>query len=478
MGYRRVILEQSRDQKQPDEMHMPDAMAALARARHFMATGEDEAAKAAYVDVLRIDPTNVAALNEIGVLALRGGHRSAARTAWLQAIRFHPAAHAAHVNLANLLMEDGDTAGARPHYEAALSAASDSPEAHQGLARVLTETGDADAEHHRRKGFRGHATVNRPYRGTGPAVPILLLVSGRGGNIPAQHWIDDRSFAITALYADFYDLEQPLPPHVLAVNLIGDADLCGHALECAERLLRNSPAPPINPPAQVRVTGRAANARRLGALPGVITPKTDVWTRARLLVAGDLVFPLLLRVPGFHTGRHFHYVEDRNSLIRIAGTLAHDELLTIQYLDARGPDGMARKYRVMFIGGALYPMHLAISAEWKVHYFTAAMARNAAFREEERRFLDNMPAVLGPRAMTALTAIGEALGLDYAGADFALTPDGSVLLFEANATMVVNQPDPDPMWDYRRGAIAAVLEAGRRLLFRRATIRDTVGALT
>ena len=57
------------------------------------------------------------------------------------------------------------------------------------------------------------------------------------------------------------------------------------------------------------------------------------------------------------------------------------------------PDGMARKYRVMFIGGVAYPLHLAISADWKVHYFTAAMAADPAFRAEERRFLDDMPAV-------------------------------------------------------------------------------------
>ena len=96
-----------------------------------------------------------------------------------------------------------------------------------------------------------------------------------------------------------------------------------------------------------------------------------------------------------------------------------------------------------------YPLHLAISADWKVHYFTAAMAKSAAYRAEERRFLDDMPAVLGARAMAALAGIGAALRLDYAGVDFALAPDGSVLLFEANATMVIVPPNSDPIWDYR-----------------------------
>ena len=48
--------------------------------------------------------------------------------------------------------------------------------------------------------------------------------------------------------------------------------------------------------------------------------------------------------------------------------------------------------------------------------------------------------------------------------DFALAPDGSVLVFEANATMVVFPPTPDSMWDYRRPAIDTVLGAARRML--------------
>jgi hypothetical protein len=125
---------------------------------------------------------------------------------------------------------------------------------------------------------------------------------------------------------------------------------------------------------------------------------------------------------------------------------------------------MARKYRVMFIGGVAYPLHLAISADWKVHYFTAAMAANPDFRREEHRFLDDMPGVLGERAMDALTRIQSMLGLDYAGIDFALAPDGSLLLFEANATMVIIPPDPDPIWDYRRRAVTGALTAARRLI--------------
>ena len=136
---------------------------------------------------------------------------------------------------------------------------------------------------------------------------------------------------------------------------------------------------------------------------------------------------------------------------------------------------MARKYRVMLIDGRLYPLHLAISVDWKVHYFTADMARSEVFRAEERRFLADMPGVLGPRALRALERIAAALDLDYAGIDFALSPQGEVLMFEANATMVLVPPGPEPMWDYRRAPIATVIEAARRLLDRRGGWHDAGG---
>jgi hypothetical protein len=41
-------------------------------------------------------------------------------------------------------------------------------------------------------------------------------------------------------------------------------------------------------------------------------------------------------------------------------------------------------------------------------------------------------------------------------------------VFEANATMSVFPPGPDPMWDYRRRAISDVLDAATQMLQRRA----------
>jgi len=272
------------------------------------------------------------------------------------------------------------------------------------------------------------------------------------------------------------------------VNAIGDADLCHTALARAVELLARSAAPIINRPDRVQTTGRAAIARRLALIPGVVAPRIEPSSPAAILArAGELAFPLLLRRPGFHTGEHFLFVPTRADLDAAVASLAgaaararpgsrgDEELLLISYLDARGADGMARKYRVMFIDGVLYPLHLAISSAWKVHYYTSNMADEAAYREEERRFLEDMPGVLGPAAMAALARIRAELGLEYAGIDFALAPDGALLLFEANATMVVFPPGPEPVWDYRRRAIADILSAATRMLVKYAAPADWRG---
>jgi hypothetical protein len=430
----------------------------LRHARALVAAGQDEAAKLAYLDVLRADPVHCGALTELGALAHASGFVSAARDAYRQAVLYHPGSKGAQVGSGYLLSEAGDFVAACPHYRAALAIDPDLPEAHQGLARALTEIGEISDEHWR-KGFAGHSLVRRRYRGTGTGIPLILLVAAVGGNIPTQYWIDDRVFAVTAMYADFADLDAPLPLAALIVNAIGDADLCGAALANAERIATRSTARVINAPARVRMTGRADNARRLGAIPGVIAPQTTTLSHA-----ADLSFPLLLRAPGYHTGQHFRRVETPDALAEAASGLPRANPLAIEYLDARGPDGLARKYRVMFIGGVAYPLHLAISADWKVHYFTAAMAADPVLRVEEGRFLDDMPSVLGPRAMAALAAIQASLGLDYAGIDFALAPDGSLLLFEANATMAIIPLPADPIWDYRRRAVGDALAAAKNLL--------------
>ena len=196
---------------------------------------------------------------------------------------------------------------------------------------------------------------------------------------------------------------RPLPEHAVIFNAIGDADLCAAALAKAAEVVARSAAPVVNAPSAVRPTTRAGIAARLAGVPGLVVPEIRTLTRADLAGAG-LTFPHLIRSPGFHTGQHFVRVERAGDLAASIADLPGDELLAIQPLDARGADGRFRKYRVMMIGGALWPLHLALSPDWKVHYFSAAMAESADARAEEAAFLADMPGVLGAKAIAALRA--------------------------------------------------------------------------
>jgi hypothetical protein len=79
-----------------------------------------------------------------------------------------------------------------------------------------------------------------------------------------------------------------------------------------------------------------------------------------------------------------------------------------------------------------------------------------------------MPAVLGTRVMGSLEAICSILDLDYGGIDFGLDRQGNLLLFEANATMVILPPGADAKWDYRRPAVARVCQAVHTMLISKA----------
>ncbi|HEY8948007.1 MAG TPA: hypothetical protein VIM56_03895 [Rhizomicrobium sp.] len=446
----------------------------LARADRLAQGGQREDAKAAYLELLTLAPDHFAALNNLGALLHNMGYRSAARTAYARAVACHPDNPTGHANLANALRGDGDLAAAREHAETALMLSPGHAGAHQAMANILFDLGErAAAARHRDIGYRDHDAMHIPYRGKGKPVSLLMLVSAVGGNVPIRQLIDDTTFDTTVLYADYWT--KALPRHDLVLNAIGDADLVAPAMEAAAKLLAKTKAPILNPPSATLRTGRCENATRLAHLPHVRTARTVVLPRAAIAEHG-LNYPILLRSPGFHTGQHFERVDAPDRLAAIAATLPGDDLMAIEYLDARGPDGRPRKYRVMFVNGQMLPLHLCVSNSWKVHYFTSAMADNAAYRDEERRFLEDMPAVLGAKAMTALAAIRDALGLDYGGIDFALNGDGELLLFETNATMVIVPPNTDPRWDYRRAAIARVENAVRAMFAGRAAAARPLAA--
>jgi tetratricopeptide (TPR) repeat protein len=443
---------------QPDA---PEGWFLLGRVHHDL--GDEAAAAAAFREVLERDPAHFGALTSLALATAAEGRSREALELFEIALEVEPQHPVALVNVANAVaLEDPERAEGL--YHAALEADPSCEEAHQGLTALYALLGDVErAARHRERGFRRKPVVRLPYYGNAEPIPALLLASTDGGNVDVGPLLDRHVFQTHKLYVEAYRPALGLPPHALIVNGIADPDRGRAALERATELFLSSRVPLLNEPAAVLATERHANAARLAGVPGTIVPESARLTRDALLRAQGLHFPLLLRAPGFHQGRHFLRVDRDADLANAVAQLPGDEILAMGFVDLAAPDGTVRKFRAMAIGGELYPLHLAIGEGWNVQYDSAAMAEHPDRRAEEAFFLADMPAAIGAAAMAALTRIVELLGLDYAGIDFGLTRAGELVVFEANAAMAVIAPDDDARWDYRRKATARIHAAMRAL---------------
>ena len=228
-----------------------------------------------------------------------------------------------HVNLGNVLYEEWRVrASARAALRNSLA-----------LRRIMRRRTRGSRMFWRNWGRRGRGRAPperfRASRGAGTTVSrrgasgIAAAADFSGGrqHSPA-HFLDDGVFETTVVCPSSM-IKQPLPPHHLIFNSIGDADLAGQALAAAQSLAALS----AGRRAEFSQSGDGDRTGRQCAaacgLAGVITPSMVTLSRELLRLARGvdalarhgLTFPLLLRTPGFHTGRHFVDVEH-------AGTLA------------------------------------------------------------------------------------------------------------------------------------------------------------
>lgn len=433
--------------------------------------GRSEEAAEAYHALLAREPLHFGALTNLGLMLLDRDAPRVARPYLTAAAAVRPDDPAAHVNVAQLERDAGESDAALCAYERALQLDPEHSEAHQGIGILYEMLGDdKSAAHQFACAFSKPMCRVLPYNGDAAPVRVLLLVSARGGDLVTNRFLDDRVFQTYLFPVEGFRDGLPLPAHHVVLNAIGDADRAGDALARAMWIPGASRAPVVNHPARVRMSGRLQNATRFVSLPGVVVPRVERLDRAKIhakeLERRGWHFPFLLRAPGFHAGRMFERVENEPDLDLVLERLRQRELFAISFVDVRSPDGYVRKYRIVFVGGKMYPVHVAVSKDWKVHAFSADVQDEQQCREE-RNFLADPNAVFGPGVVATLQAVGEVLGLDYAGVDFSLDVNGKVVIFEANATMAVHLP-PGDKWDGRRAAASRVIEAMQALLIERA----------
>jgi tetratricopeptide (TPR) repeat protein len=446
------------------------AEAWFARGAASLALRRPEEAITALEWASAIDPSRAATQLTLGNAYAEADHAGPAERCLKAALVLDPALAEAHASLGSVYLRADDKAAAERHSRQALALDPGMLAPHQNLASLLAEQGRAaDARRHRDLAYTGrNLFVELAPRSR---LTVLMPTTAESGNVPLDTLMPRDRFSRLRWVVEYAGQDQvlDLPPYDLVFNAIGDSDLAGPTDAAMRRFLSHCERPVLNAPGAVMRTRRDAMPGLLGDIPGVSVPAVARISAAAIerhgladaIQRAGMAAPVLVRPTGSHGGKDLHLAATTAQLDTL--TASGDHYATA-FHDYRSADGYFRKYRVVFVDRRPYPYHLAIARDWLVHHESASMADDAARRAEEHRFVDDPQAVLGQAAMAAIGEVGRRLDLDYAGLDFSLLADGRVLVFEANATMLVHREPDDGVFAYKNRTVAAIVEAFEAML--------------
>jgi glutathione synthase/RimK-type ligase-like ATP-grasp enzyme len=380
-----------------------------------------------------------------------------------------------NVGAAHLSLEEYEPAAAACRQALALDAGHLG--AYATLAQALGhlhragEAAEVRAEWARRQGI----VVTR-CRCEPPLARVLLVGAAEFCNVPTGDLFDRTRFETISLnlmpptQADTdpaTNIEQ-LPPFDIVFNAIGDADRGAPFFARAAEFCRKLGRPLINPPHRVARTRRDALPALIKDIPGLVTPRICRIARADLAAFAPALErsdrPLLVRPAGSHGGDDLVRIEDRAELAGYADKVPADEYYVSDFWDYRGADGAYRKYRLIFVDRKVFPYHLAITRDWLSHYWRADMAD--WMKAEEETFLADFRQAFRGAAAEAVGEAARRLDLDYAGMDCTILPDGRVLVFEANATMLVHLRESRETFAYKHAHVPRIIDAMSEMVLR------------
>jgi glutathione synthase/RimK-type ligase-like ATP-grasp enzyme len=297
----------------------------------------------------------------------------------------------------------------------------------------------------------------------------LTRVAQWEANTPLELIVDTDRVTLHRYYIDDTDTalaDEALPPYGVLFNSIAESDSAANALRLARTFAERARREPINAPEAVAAIGRTQVAARFAASPSIVAPPIERVTPAMLLER-TIAESLIVRPVGSQAGIGLARIDDTAALRAYLAERTDPEYFVMPFIDYRNDDGFFRKYRVMFVAGQPYACHLAISPRWMIHYYNAAMAEHQWMRDEEARFIANLDSVFTGTLATALAEIAAAIPLEYFGIDCAIARDGRLLLFEADAAMLVHGTDPPDLYPYKRAGFERIQTALTALIEQR-----------
>jgi tetratricopeptide (TPR) repeat protein len=340
-----------------------------------------------------------------------------------------------------------------------------------GLKQTMGDTAGAQAAY--AEAARIQPLIKRPAAKSPAEFRLLALYAPFGGNTPTEYLFQDAFFdtdTLALLASREYDAELFGQNFRLVINLISDADQTETLLPVAADLVDRLDRPTINDPRKVLRTTRDAIARLLEGIPGCRIPSAlrikagAHRSEAVLRAAFPFSSSVLARPVGTHGGDDFEKIENHSSLAAFLSQRPDQDHYLIEYIDYRSADGFFRKYRFIFIDGAILPYHLCIGDDWKLHHVHTDMANRPWMQKEEEAFLNDPSAVFTPAHYQAMHIIRERIGLEYCGIDCALDASGNLVVFEANASMLVHARNEE--FPYKTPAVSRIKAAFDAMLRR------------
>lgn len=290
--------------------------------------------------------------------------------------------------------------------------------------------------------------IRRPAAKVPAHFRVLALFAPFAGNMPTGYLFKDTVYdtdTLAVFASREYDVELLKQDVQVVVNLVSDADQAEALLPLAADLVGRLGKPIVNDPRKIQRTTRDAVTALLKGIPGCRSPKvlrqkagSDLAV-ATLRAALSFSSTVLARPVGTHGGDDFEKIEGAAALMALLAQPPDTDRYFIEYIDYRSVDGYFRKYRFLFVNEQILPYHLAISSEWKVHHDSTDMVNHQWMQREEEAFLNNPAAVFNSGHYRALREIRQRIGLDYFGIDCGLDRSGNLVVFEANASMLVHE---------------------------------------
>jgi len=314
--------------------------------------------------------------------------------------------------------------------------------------------------------------IRRPAAKLPAEFRVLALYAPFAGNLPTGYLFQDAAYDTDtlALFAsNQYDIELLKQDVQVVVNLISDADQADDGLlPMAADLVSRLGKPTVNNPRMIPNTTRDAVADLLEGIPGCRIPR--IWRQkagadfsiATLQAALEGPSTILVRPIGTHGGDDFEKIDGLAELTALLAQRPDTDRYFIEYVDYRSSDGFFRKYRFIFVDGQILPYHLAIASDWKVHHVTTDMADHLSMQREEEAFLNDPATVFSPSHYRALREIHKRIGLEYFGIDCGLDRSGNLVVFEANASMLVH--DGNEQFPYKAPFVLRIKTAFDEML--------------